>query len=100
MDGLREYMSKEFNAFLKYKGIIHQCTTPYTPQQNDMAGRKNRSVMEISRCMLNGKKLPHKFSVKAFMCTNYVFDKGPTKAFIALLHIRRAMAQISSEKAG
>ena len=40
-----ECMSQDFNAFLKHRGIIHQCTTPYTPQQNDLAERKNRSLI-------------------------------------------------------
>ena len=34
------------------------------------------------------------------MGTDYVFDKGPTKALIALLHMRYGMAQITSEKTG
>ena len=60
-----EYMSQEFNAFLKDRGIIHQCTTPHTPQQNGLAERKNRSLMEMARCMLNSKNLPHKFWLEA-----------------------------------
>ena len=32
-----EYMSKDFNAFLADRGIKHQCTVPYTPQQNGVA---------------------------------------------------------------
>ena len=42
-----EYMSFEFNAFLAEHGIKHQCTVPYTPQQNGVAKRKNRSLMEM-----------------------------------------------------
>ena len=30
-----EYMSHEFNAFLRERGISHQCTMPYMPQQNE-----------------------------------------------------------------
>ena len=79
-----EYMSHEFNAFLKDRGIIHQCTTPYTPQQNGLAERKNRSLMEMARCMLNGKKLPHKFWLEAVMCANYVLNRCPTKAITTI----------------
>ncbi|RYA53994.1 hypothetical protein DD596_25980, partial [Enterobacter cloacae complex sp. 4DZ3-28B] len=46
-----EYMSHEFNAFLASRGIKHQCTVPYTPQQNGVAERKNRSLTEMARCM-------------------------------------------------
>ncbi|MCO5572507.1 hypothetical protein L7F22_026262 [Adiantum nelumboides] len=38
-----EYMSGAFKDFLGKKGIKHQCTMPYTPQQNGVAERKNRS---------------------------------------------------------
>ncbi|MCO5568254.1 hypothetical protein L7F22_021951 [Adiantum nelumboides] len=37
-----EYMSGAFKDFLGKKGIKHQCTMPYTPQQNGVAERKNR----------------------------------------------------------
>jgi len=40
----REYMSHEINAFLASHGIKHQCTVPYTPQQNGVAERKNMSL--------------------------------------------------------
>ncbi|MCO5559738.1 hypothetical protein L7F22_013340 [Adiantum nelumboides] len=36
-----EYMSGAFKEFLGKKGIKHQCTMPYTPQQNGVAERKN-----------------------------------------------------------
>ena len=40
-------MSKEFDAFLASRGIKHQFTVPYTSQQNGVAERKNRSLMEM-----------------------------------------------------
>ena len=36
-----EYKSKEFDAYLKSKGILHETTVPHTPQQNGVAERKN-----------------------------------------------------------
>jgi len=75
-----EYLSKAFDAFCLEKGIVHQCTTPYTPQQNGVAERKNRSLMEMARCMLKAKGLPHKFWVEALMCATHVLNRCPTKA--------------------
>ena len=75
-----EYMSEEFNAYLKSCGIHHKCTVPYTPQQNGVAERKNRIVMEMARCMLKGKNLPNMFWLDAVMCANYVLNRSPTKA--------------------
>ena len=50
-----EYLSTKFNAFLADCGIKHQCTVPYTPLQNGVAERKNRSLMEMAKCMVKGQ---------------------------------------------
>ena len=47
-----EYLSNEFKAFLDDSGIKHQLTTPYTPQQNGVAERRNRTTMEMVQCMV------------------------------------------------
>ncbi|RVW87652.1 Retrovirus-related Pol polyprotein from transposon RE1 [Vitis vinifera] len=43
-----EYLSTEFQAFLASKGIIHQRSCPSTPQQNGVAERKNRHLLDVS----------------------------------------------------
>ncbi|CAI5933443.1 unnamed protein product [Closterium sp. NIES-65] len=47
-----EFLGKEFTAFVDDKGIIHDLTCPYTPQQNGMAEREMRAVVELVRMML------------------------------------------------
>ena len=54
-------MSQEFNAFCESCGIKRQLTAPHTPQQNGVAERKNRTAVEMARCMLKSKGLPNKF---------------------------------------
>jgi len=75
-----KYMSKEFNAFLADCGIKHQCKVPYTPQQNGIVERKNRSLMEMARCMVKSQAMPHTFWLEAVMCAAYVLNRCPTKA--------------------
>ncbi|MCO5548699.1 hypothetical protein L7F22_002158 [Adiantum nelumboides] len=75
-----EYMSGAFKDFLEKKGIKHQCTMPYTPQQNGVAERKNRSLMEMARCMLKAKSLPHKLWMEAVACAAHVLNRCPTRA--------------------
>ncbi|MCO5563189.1 hypothetical protein L7F22_016826 [Adiantum nelumboides] len=75
-----EYMSGEFKDFLGKKGIKHQCTMPYTPQQNGVAKRKNGSLMEMARCMLKAKSLPHKLWMEAVACVAHVLNRCPTHA--------------------
>ncbi|GMF70869.1 unnamed protein product [Phytophthora fragariaefolia] len=47
-----EYTDKLFKAYLNRNGIKHEKTVPYTPQQNGLAERMNRSLVEMARCML------------------------------------------------
>ena len=56
-DNGTEYTSHEFEAFLQKSGIHHQLTVTYTPQQNVVSERKNRSVMNMSRCLLFEKEM-------------------------------------------
>ncbi|MCO5609052.1 hypothetical protein L7F22_063273 [Adiantum nelumboides] len=75
-----EYMSGAFKDFLGKKGIKHQWTMPYTPQQNGVAERKNRSLMEMARCMLKAKSLPHKLWMEAVASAAHVLNRCPTHA--------------------
>ncbi|KAG7547302.1 Reverse transcriptase RNA-dependent DNA polymerase [Arabidopsis suecica] len=56
-----EYTSHEFSDYCKEQGIRRQLTTAYTPQQNGIAERKNRTVMNMVRSMLSARKVPKIF---------------------------------------
>ena len=45
-------LSSQFQQFMSHYGIIHQTSCPYTPQQNGVAERKNRHLIEIARTLL------------------------------------------------
>ncbi|CAI7811138.1 unnamed protein product, partial [Closterium sp. NIES-54] len=47
-----EFLGKQFTDFVNSKGIVHNLTCPYTPQQNGMAEREMRTVVESVRTML------------------------------------------------
>lgn len=51
-DNGTEFTSGMFQNFLKLNGIIHQRTNPYTPQQNGLCERLNRTIVEKARCLL------------------------------------------------
>jgi len=76
----KEYTSTKFNLFCEKAGIAHQLTAPYTPQQNGVNERRNRSVMEIARCMLHEKELPKTFWAEAANTTVFLQNRLPTKA--------------------
>ena len=89
-DNGKEYTSETFNRFCEEAGIEHQLTTPYTPQQNGVSVRRNRFIMEMTRCMLHEKDLPKRFWGKAantIMClqnrisTKVVKDPTPLEVW-------------------
>ncbi|KAJ9538888.1 LOW QUALITY PROTEIN: hypothetical protein OSB04_031621 [Centaurea solstitialis] len=44
-----EYFSREFDTFCEDNGIKHECPSPFTPQQNGLAERKNRTLVDNSK---------------------------------------------------
>lgn len=60
-----EYTSDKFTKFCADKGILHEFTVPYCPQQNGVAERLNRTIMEGARSMLYQAKLPLDFWAEA-----------------------------------
>ena len=79
-DNDKEYTSNKFNDFCDEMGIKHQLTVSYSPQQNVVSERKNRTVMEMARCLMVKKKLPKKFWAEAVHISLYLLNKLPTKA--------------------
>ncbi|CAJ2667154.1 unnamed protein product [Trifolium pratense] len=78
-DGGGEYTSNEFKTFCSENGIQHEIIAPYTPQHNGMAERRNRTIMNMTRCMLREKNLPHNFWGEAVVTACYVLNRCPTK---------------------
>ncbi|CAI7805141.1 unnamed protein product, partial [Closterium sp. NIES-53] len=60
-----EFIGADFEAVLKKKGIQHQLTVPYNPQQNGVAERFNRTLQEGARTLLGCAGLPDPFWVTA-----------------------------------
>lgn len=79
-DNGTEYTSNQFVEYCNSAGIVHQFTTPYTPQQNGVCERKNRTVMEMARCLLLEKKIPNKLWAETVNTFVYFLNKLPTKA--------------------
>ena len=75
-----EYTSKEFDEFCRQEGIKRQLTVPYTPQQNGVAERKNRSIVGAARAMLHAQSLPFFLWVEACSTAIYVQNRSPHRA--------------------
>ncbi|KAE8691461.1 transcription factor TCP14-like [Hibiscus syriacus] len=79
-DNGKEYTSAKFDKFCEDSGIEHQLTAPYTPQQNGVSERRNKYIMEMSRCMLHEKNLPKKFWAEIENIVVFLQNRLPTKA--------------------
>nr|GEV44241.1 zinc finger, CCHC-type [Tanacetum cinerariifolium] len=75
-----EFTSNEFTKYCKEKGIARQLTAPYSPQQNGVVERRNRTVLSTTRSMMKAMKLPLTFWAKAVRHAIYIFNKVPTRA--------------------
>ena len=74
-DGGGEYISNEFKAYLSQEGIEHQLTHPDSPQQNGVAERYNRTLLEGVRSMLHGSGMSRGFWGEAALCFNYTRNR-------------------------
>ena len=74
-----EYESAAFSDFCAQNGIVHQTTAPYTPQQNGVAERKNRTLKEMINSMLNSSGLPHNLWGEALLTANFILNRIPFK---------------------
>jgi len=77
-DNGSEYKSKRFIDYCKSKGIQRQYSVIYTPQQNGVAERKNRTLVEAARSMLISAKLPLQYWGEAIVTANYLQNRSPT----------------------
>ena len=51
-----EFMSNDLIQWLTKRGIIHQTSTPKTPEQNGVAERYNRTILESMKSYMNVMK--------------------------------------------
>ncbi|RVW91591.1 Copia protein [Vitis vinifera] len=75
------YVFKSFKKMVETQsGQKVKLTTPYSPQQNGVYERKNRTVMEMAKCMLFEKKLPKLLWAEAVSTSVYLLNRLPTKS--------------------
>ena len=79
-DNGKEYLSKEFNAYLEEEGITRQLTVEYTPQQNGVAERANRTIVEMARCMLFEANFPNSLWAEMVNTAVYLRNRSATKS--------------------
>ena len=76
-DNGTEYINKELQEYLASKGVMHQTTTRYTPEQNGAAERLKRTLMERVRAMLGDSGLSKKMWAEAACTACYIRNRSP-----------------------
>src|SRR6266508_4243356 len=74
-DNGTEFKNSSFDHFCAEKGIEHQFSSPYVPQQNGVVERKNRILVEMARTMLDEYQTPRRFWVEAISTACYVSNR-------------------------
>jgi ribonuclease HI len=77
-DNGTEYGSKDFEKELRQGGIIHELSCPYTPQQNGVAERINRTLVEKARCMMIDAGLPKRYWAEATSMAAFIYNATNT----------------------
>jgi hypothetical protein len=62
------------------QGMQMECTVPYTPKQNGIAERLNRTIVDKARCMLLSSNLPKSFWTEAVTTATFLINGSPTVA--------------------
>ncbi|GJZ95228.1 retrovirus-related pol polyprotein from transposon TNT 1-94 [Tanacetum coccineum] len=65
----------QFGKYCDLNGISHNFSAPRTPQSNGVVERKNRTLQEMSRTMLNEQSIPQKFWCNAIDTSTYIINR-------------------------
>jgi transposase InsO family protein len=74
-DNGTEFVNQNFSNFFKQKGILHQTTCVYTPEQNGVSERKNRHLLEMTRVLLFQNNVPKRFWSDAVLTSTYLINR-------------------------
>jgi transposase InsO family protein len=74
-DNGTEFKNSQIEGFLEEEGIKHEFSSPYTPQQNGVVERKNRTLLDMARTMLDEYKTSDRFWAEAVNTACYAINR-------------------------
>ncbi|PRQ17925.1 putative RNA-directed DNA polymerase [Rosa chinensis] len=74
-----EFVNGPMIEFCRSHGIRYQTSNSYTPQQNGLAERKNRQLMEVVRASLFGMNVPRSYWGEAVKSAAYLINRTPSR---------------------
>lgn len=78
-DNGTEYVNRDFNDFLSSHGIVHQTTCVNTAEQNGVAERKNRHLLEVARALMFKMNVPKFLWGEAVKTAAYLINRMPSR---------------------
>ena len=73
-----EFCNREFDAYCNSQGILRHKTVRNTPQQNGVAERMNRTLLEKVRCLLFSSGMPKSFWGEALSTASLLINRIPS----------------------
>src|SRR3954464_6736764 len=77
-DGAKEYLSSSMQNLLKSHGTIHQQSCPHTHQQNGVAERKHRHMLDVTRSLLQTSFAPKSYWAEAVLTAALLINITPS----------------------
>ncbi|KAK1615929.1 hypothetical protein QYE76_021446 [Lolium multiflorum] len=93
-DNGTEFKNYTMREFVDDEGIKHEFSAPYTPQQNGVVERKNRTIIEMARTMLSEFNSPHNFWGEAISTAVHYSNR----LFLCPLHNKTPYELLTSNK--
>ncbi|XP_062088790.1 uncharacterized protein LOC133795353 [Humulus lupulus] len=84
----KEFENRLFSDFCDQLGILHEFSAPKTPQQNGVVERKNRTLQEMARVMMEARKITKRFWAEAVNTACYISNR---------VHLRTGTTQTAYE---
>ncbi|CAN1770862.1 Retrovirus-related Pol polyprotein from transposon TNT 1-94 [Linum perenne] len=78
-DNAHDYFNASLGSFLKQHGIIHASSCVDTPQQNGIAERKNRHLLEVARASMFTHQVPKYLWGEAVLTATYLINRLPSR---------------------
>ncbi|RVW35047.1 hypothetical protein CK203_079831 [Vitis vinifera] len=97
VDNARESFSTPFTSFMSQHGIIHQSSYAHTPQQNGVAERKNRHLVETARTLLLHSHVPFVFGGTLFLQHDKLSARATKCIFLGYSKLQKGYRCYSSE---
>ena len=78
-----EFCSREFQNFCETSGICRHLTAPYSPQQNGVVERRNRTLLGMTRSILKHMSMPNYLWGEAVRHSTYLINRVATRVLVS-----------------